>query len=379
VISSSTGRIKYTGNGVADEFAIPFRFNSNDHINVYRKLEAETASSLLTETTDYTLTGAGDNAGGTCTLVAPLELNAIIAITRTVPLTQENDLNTQGRYSGPVFEGMFDEITMGLQQLQDQIDLAVTADPTETSGASVAFFTGLLEDAQAVVESADASVAAAAASAAAALVSEGNASDSVDDAAAQVALAAAQVGLATTQASNAATSATNALNAQTAAEAAQAAAEDARDGVDIQSWEGTATAGQTVVNITGFTLDTDKDNIQVYVAGNRISPTAFTRTDGDTITLSTGASLNDTLLVISATPLDLGGTAHVHANKNYLDTLSEEWSEIATPTNPASTKHKVYFKSDGKMYRLNSSGTEVEVGAGTSTGGVDLNSVWMWS
>jgi hypothetical protein len=134
-----------------------------------------------------------------------------------------------------------------------------------------------------------------------------------------------------------------------------------------------------VVNITGFTLDTDKDNIQVYVAGNRISPTAFTRTDGDTITLSTGASLNDTLLVISATPLDLGGTAHVHANKNYLDTLSEEWSEIATPTNPASTKHKVYFKSDGKMYRLNSSGTEVEVGAGTSTGGVDLNSVWMWS
>lgn len=43
------------------------------------------------------------------------------------------------------------------------------------------------------------------------------------------------------------------------------------------------------------------------------------------------------------------------------------FAEIATPANPAANEHKIYFKSDGKMYRLNDAGTEVEVGAGAYT------------
>lgn len=44
----------------------------------------------------------------------------------------------------------------------------------------------------------------------------------------------------------------------------------------------------------------------------------------------------------------------------------EEFTEVAAPSSPAATKHRVYFKSDGKMYRKNSGGTETEVGAGTN-------------
>jgi len=40
-------------------------------------------------------------------------------------------------------------------------------------------------------------------------------------------------------------------------------------------------------------------------------------------------------------------------------------TQIATPSNPSSGANKLYFKSDGKLYKLNSSGTETEVGAGT--------------
>lgn len=36
-------------------------------------------------------------------------------------------------------------------------------------------------------------------------------------------------------------------------------------------------------------------------------------------------------------------------------------SEIATPSNPAAGKHKVYFKSDGSLYTLNSAGTELNI------------------
>lgn len=36
-------------------------------------------------------------------------------------------------------------------------------------------------------------------------------------------------------------------------------------------------------------------------------------------------------------------------------------SEITTPSNPAATKHKLYFKADGSMYTLNSAGNEVSI------------------
>jgi len=44
--------------------------------------------------------------------------------------------------------------------------------------------------------------------------------------------------------------------------------------------------------------------------------------------------------------------------------------QIATPDNPASGKNRVYFKSDDKLYKLTSSGTESEVGGGSSGGQV---------
>lgn len=46
-------------------------------------------------------------------------------------------------------------------------------------------------------------------------------------------------------------------------------------------------------------------------------------------------------------------------------------TEIATPSNPAATKHKIYPKNDGKIYRLDSGGTETELGAGGGGGGLD--------
>jgi len=43
-----------------------------------------------------------------------------------------------------------------------------------------------------------------------------------------------------------------------------------------------------------------------------------------------------------------------------------EISEKTTPSNPSTSNHKLYFKSDGKLYKLDSSGTEATIG-GIST------------
>ena len=45
--------------------------------------------------------------------------------------------------------------------------------------------------------------------------------------------------------------------------------------------------------------------------------------------------------------------------------------EIATPANPPASNWKLYIKSDEKLYKLDSSGTESEVGGTTSPGGLD--------
>lgn len=36
-------------------------------------------------------------------------------------------------------------------------------------------------------------------------------------------------------------------------------------------------------------------------------------------------------------------------------------SEIATPSNPAASKHKLYFKSDSNVYVLDSTGVELQI------------------
>ena len=53
-----------------------------------------------------------------------------------------------------------------------------------------------------------------------------------------------------------------------------------------------------------------------------------------------------------------------------LDTLtgSTLFTQTATPSNPSAGSNKLYFKSDNKLYHLDSAGNEIEVGAYTLTG-----------
>lgn len=67
------------------------------------------------------------------------------------------------------------------------------------------------------------------------------------------------------------------------------------------------------------------------------------------------------------------GVSDINLNGNaLLNSELVELQEIATPANPAANEHKIYFKSDGKFYRLNSAGTEQEVGSSPLTTKGDL-------
>lgn len=62
------------------------------------------------------------------------------------------------------------------------------------------------------------------------------------------------------------------------------------------------------------------------------------------------------------------GAQDIGGEKRFLSALG--MAEVSTPSNPSAGYRKLYFKSDGKLYKLDSSGTETEIGAG-SGGGVN--------
>lgn len=49
------------------------------------------------------------------------------------------------------------------------------------------------------------------------------------------------------------------------------------------------------------------------------------------------------------------------------------WDDTTTPANPSAGFYKLYFKNDGKVYKLNSSGVEAEVGSGSGGGSSGIN------
>lgn len=110
----------YTGNGVTVSFPFSFRILNEDHILVVKT----EGGNDTTVTTGYSVTGVGAGSGSVIFDVAPTAAQQI-TILRNVPATQELDLINQGAYFAEDVERAFDLAVMRDQQLQEQIDRSV--------------------------------------------------------------------------------------------------------------------------------------------------------------------------------------------------------------------------------------------------------------
>jgi hypothetical protein len=119
-ITSYDNRRSYAGNGSTVVFAFPPPFTTNTDVVVQRQGADGTITPLVLAT-DYTISGAGNPAGGTViTTVAPAAGTTLI-IYRDVPLTQPVTLLDGGPLPAATANGMFDRITMWGQRLKEQI------------------------------------------------------------------------------------------------------------------------------------------------------------------------------------------------------------------------------------------------------------------
>jgi hypothetical protein len=126
-ISSTANRVSYTGNGVTTIFSFPYKFLVNADLVVYLD------GVVQAITTNYTVTGAGLDGGGSVTfLVAPV-VEAEVVILRDPAVTQSLDLVENDPLPAEEVENALDKQVMISQRLKDRVDRALVVSDSDTS------------------------------------------------------------------------------------------------------------------------------------------------------------------------------------------------------------------------------------------------------
>ena len=115
-VSTTDSVVEYVSGGPA--FPIPYRFLQDSDIEAVLVKQDGTSETLTGA--QYTLTGAGTQAGGTLTstyaagfLATP---GASLTISRVMEAVQPTDLRNQGKFLAETHEKVFDRLTMLIQQ-----------------------------------------------------------------------------------------------------------------------------------------------------------------------------------------------------------------------------------------------------------------------
>jgi hypothetical protein len=123
-IATSTGRVQYNGNGATVLFTVPFYFLDNTHLQVVVTSSAGVDSTKVL-TTDYTVSGAGNPAGGSITMLTPPAAGETLTIIRNIAITQTTDLVDNDPLPAEVLETSLDKAAMIDQQLAEKMDRAL--------------------------------------------------------------------------------------------------------------------------------------------------------------------------------------------------------------------------------------------------------------
>ena len=242
LINDTAPRAQYTATSGQTVFTVSFEFFANSDLKVYRN------ATLLTLTTNYTVTGAGVTGGGSVTFVTGATAGDIVTIIRDVPVARTSDFPTSGPFNIEALNTDLDRLTAMVQQQEtldgrslrlDQFDTPNTLNvlPVKASrvGRVLQFndttgqpeagpTTSEISNAQTYATNASTSATAAAASAATSSSAAASTASNVAAAAASASAAstsatnsASSASAASTSASNASTSASNASTSATAA------------------------------------------------------------------------------------------------------------------------------------------------------------------
>lgn len=136
-VSTTTAANSYLGNGAVATYAFSFLIHADSDLRVTKEDTGGNVSTL-TLTTDYTVSGAGNAAGGTITLTAGnLPTGYTLVISRWIDFLQQTSLPEGSRYLGSTIERVFDRLCMMCQQLLGLSNRSIKLPASETAATDL--------------------------------------------------------------------------------------------------------------------------------------------------------------------------------------------------------------------------------------------------
>lgn len=123
-VSSQVSSVSYLGDGVTTLLPVPYYFLEQTHLLVTRvNLDASTETLVLGS--DYSVSGAGNQSGGSITMFVAPSSGVQIIIDRNVPATQETDYVANDPFPAESHERALDKLTMLVQQNSNTLGRAL--------------------------------------------------------------------------------------------------------------------------------------------------------------------------------------------------------------------------------------------------------------
>ena len=121
-IGAVAPRIQYMADGVQTAFTYPFPIMKAEALEVY-------IGDIL-QGSGFVVTGASASSGGSVTFTTAPTAGGIVTLRRQVVIERTSDFQEGGQFRAKVINDELDTQTMALQQLADDLALAVRRSPT---------------------------------------------------------------------------------------------------------------------------------------------------------------------------------------------------------------------------------------------------------
>ena len=143
-ISDTSPRIQYTATAGQTTFSVPFEFFDDEDLLVINTNAGGvdttlTLNSSPSSVTQYSVTGAGVNGGGSITLGSGATLNDKYTILRNLPTERVTDFPTTGTFPINSLNTELDKFVALLQQLEVDINLVPKAASTTSTAYGLTF------------------------------------------------------------------------------------------------------------------------------------------------------------------------------------------------------------------------------------------------
>lgn len=161
LVSNNVFKNRYVWDGSQTNFPISFPFLDNNHIQVwYAEPGKPDTNAVILGKENYTITGAGNPAGGVLTRTTAWAVGATIAIVRNVPITQLHQYTQYDNFPAESHEDALAKLTMICQQLDEICSRAMTV-PVTSEKNPQEYWQDILEQNQIALEASLRAVAAA--------------------------------------------------------------------------------------------------------------------------------------------------------------------------------------------------------------------------